>query len=412
MKGGIYERPKLKKGMSGIMTITESNRLSELSIEECQGLIAGCAEGAASSPFQINYGNEVRSKVRLFLSELTPEEAWLLELNIGLFLLRKQSTDRHSGYFAQVAASETIDTIEAHLNSSLPPEIAVKHQGRLLETAVYIRETVKANAWFPPAYLDIYVELWLILVSSDADSPRLFKEELSHLADGFGKENKLFPLVARAWIHFWLQEDQAAWRLLEAAERHRLNPGHVFRFLRVLEEAGEWIRLEAWLSHCATERVGRSPGSLDTYGRYWEAVVGQLPEAERNMWSAITSLLPYSSSLYEESLMRFGRWRQWVDYQLSLGSDPLDFRAKDLQPIEKEAPEALLPFYHQGTEKYVLLRNRHGYKRAVKLLKRLAKLYKKLKREQRWDVYIETFVSRHSRLRALQEELRKGKLIP
>lgn len=395
------------------MTKTESNRLSELSVAQWQDLIAGCANEAPSSPFHIDYGNEVRSNMRPYLSESTPEEAWLLELNVGLFLLRQQTTNHHSGFFAlRAAATETMNTIELHFNSSLPREIAVKHPERLLETAAYIRETAAAHAGALAAYLDIYVELWMILISNAVDSHSLLQEELARLTQEPGKGNELFTLVALAWIRFWLGEDQAAWRLLEAAERHRLRPGHVFRFLRALEETGDWARLEAWLSHCATERVGRSPGSLDAYGRYWEAVVRQLPETEENMWRAIMSLLPYSSSLYEESLMRFGRWHQWVDYQLSLGSDPLDFRAKDLQPIEKETPEALLPFYHQGAEKYVLLKNRHGYKRAVKLLKRLAKLYKKLKREERWETYIETFARRNSRLRALQEELRKGGLIP
>jgi len=203
-----------------------------------------------------------------------------------------------------------------------------------------------------------------------------------------------------------------AWQLIESVERSQLKPEQVLRFLRVLEEAGDWSRLEAWLSHCPNETVGHHPGSLDEYGRYWEAVVERLPESEEHMWSSITSLLPYSRSLYEERLMRFGHWRQWIDYQLSLGSDPLDFRAMDLQPIEKEAPEALLPFYHQGAERYVLLKHRDGYKRAARLLKRLAKLYKKMKREQQWEAYLEVFVNRHSRLRALQEELRKGKLIP
>lgn len=394
------------------MTRIESNSPGGLSVAQWQDLIAGCAREAASTPYEIAYAAEVRSLVRRLMSAFTPEDAWLFELNVGLFLLRKQSSDRHPGYFAQMAAAETLNDIEGHLHNGLLPKIAVKHPGRLLETAAYIRETASSHAVYPPAYLDIYVELWMILTSSAADKPRLLREELEHLTGEPVKGNELFPLVSRAWIHFWLGEDQAAWRQLEAAERHRLKPGHVFRFLRALEETGEWARLEAWLSHCATERVGRSPGSLNTYGRYWEAVVRQLPETEENMWRAITSLLPYSGSLYEESLMRFGRWRQWVDYQLSLGSDPLGFRAKDLQPLEKGAPEALLPFYHQGAEKYVLLKNRDGYKRAVKLLKRLAKLYKKLKREQRWDAYIETFASRHSRLRALQEELRKGGLIP
>lgn len=449
------------------MTKSESNSLTELSVAQWQSLIAGCAERATSSPYQSNYGYEVRSIVRPFMSELTTEEAWLFELNVGLCLLRKQSPGSHSGYFAHVAASETILAIENSLNRDLPPEIATKQRERLLETAAFIRETAITDESTPPAYLDIYVELWITLISSMADNHRLFKEELARLgetgetvraakngnsriktepaaenensrekigpatgsriprektgpAEGTGatfgsgqsKANGLFPIVASAWMHFWLEEDQEAWRLLEVAERHQLKPGQVLRFLRLLEENGNWTRLEAWLSHCATERIGRSPGSLDEFGRYWGGVIEHLPEAEEKMWSAITSLLPYSSHLYEENLLRFGRWRQWVDYQLSLGSDPLDFRVKDLQSLEKEAPEALLPFYHQGAEKYLLLKNRDGYKRAVKLLKRLAKLYKKLKREQQWEAYMETFASRHSRLRALQEELRKGGLIP
>jgi len=423
------------------MTKIESNRLAELSVAQWHGWIADCAEGVTSSPYQINYGNEVRTIVHDSMPELTIEEAWLFELNIGLFLLRKQSTGRHSGYFAHVAASETTETIASHLNNGMGPEIAAKQRERLLETAAYIRETAIADSWSPPAYLDIYTEMWICLISRLADGPHLFQEELARLAEaeeavsaaengttrgntgqaaggdatlgkGPRKVNELFVIVARAWMHFWLEEDQTAWRLLKAAERSRLKPEQLLRFLRVLEEAGDWSRLEAWLSRCATESIGRHHGSLDEYGRYWETVVEQLPESEERMWSSITSLLPYSRSLYEEKLMRFGRWRQWVDYQLSLCSDPLEFRAMDLQPIEKGAPEALLPFYHQGAERYVLLKNRDGYKRAVRLLKRLAKLYKKIKREQQWEAYLETFANRHSRLRALQEELRKGKLIP
>ncbi|MEK3884304.1 hypothetical protein [Paenibacillus sp. PL2-23] len=385
-----------------------------LSVVQWQDLIAGCARHAASTPYESHYSDEVRSLVRPSMSELTPEEAWLFELNVGLFLLRKQTTERHLGYFAQMAAAETLETIQGQLQNGLPPELAVQQQDRLLETASYLREFALANPGVPPAYLDIYVELWLILLSSAADRPRLLKllkEELAHLAEGAAKANTLFPLVALAWMRFWLGEDQEAWRLLHAAERHGLKPGHVCRLLQLLEENGDWTRLAAWLSHCGSLLAGRSSGSLTEYGRFWEAVVQQLPEAEEQMWSAIASLPPYCSSLYEESLMRYGRYREWIDYQLSQGSDPLDFRAKDLQPIEKEAPAALLPFYHQGVEKYVLLRNRDGYKRAVKLLKRLAKLYKKLKLEQRWEAYIETFASRNSRLRALQEELRRGGLL-
>lgn len=423
------------------MMKSDTKQLTELSVAQWQDFIANCAKRATNGTYQKDYSNEVTSIALQSTSGLTTEETWLFELNVGLFLLRKQYTGRHLGYFAHVATSETINTIETHLKSVSLREIATKQLKRLLETAAYLRETAMRDASAPPTYLDIYVELWIGLSFSEADSQRLFKKELTHLVEvdktvttvgngelldkaksvayanapfssGSSKSNELFPLVARAWMHFWLKEDDDAWEMLQAAQRYQLKPEQVLRFLHLLEEISEWSRLEAWLSHYVTEWVGHSPESLDEYGRYWEAVVTRLPEAEEQMWRAITSLLPYSSNLYGNSLMRYGRWRQWIDYQLSLGSDPLDFRVKDLQPLEKEEPEALLPFYHQGVEKYVLLKNRYGYKRSVKLLKRLSKLYKKIKQEQRWESFIETFANRHSRLRALQEELRKGKLIP
>ncbi|MBD2846374.1 SWIM zinc finger family protein [Paenibacillus sp. IB182496] len=444
----------------------QAGRLAELSIAQWQAWIAGCAARATSSPYQAHYGQEVRARVRDMAPALTDAEAWLLELNVGLYVLGKQAPGSHAGYFAHLATSETMEAIARHLEHELPPQDAAKPRGRLLETAAYLREAAMADAPSPAAYLDVYVELWIRVLAPAADGPELFEEELARLeeatkatsaatpvegqsaaplaeqagqqapadpdaadpvayahprpiappgADGSSgprQTDPLFPLVARAWMHVWLAEDRAAWGLLEAAERHRLKPEHVLRFLRMLEEASAWERLEAWLSECATERIGHRYGSLDEYGRYWDAVLAHRPEAESRMWSAIASLLPYASSLYADKLMRYGRYRQWIDYQLSLGSNPLDFRASDLQPIEKAEPEALLPFYHQGVENYVLLKNRHGYKRAVKLLKRLARLYKKLKREPRWTGYLDAFAARHSRLRALQEEMRKGKLIP
>jgi hypothetical protein len=454
--------------MPAVMTKFEPKSIAALSIVQWQSLIADCAGKAASSPFQAGYGNEVRSLVSPYLSGLAIEEAWLLQLNVGLFLLRKHASGGHSGYFAHVAASEALLAIENHIHSALQTEIATNQRERLLETIAYIRDTAISDELAPPAFLDIYVELWITLLSPMAHDHHLFKEELTRLDEtaeaastavngssrdkansssheeisesnagstganeksrvktgqafytealasdrGKSKDEGLFAYVARAWMRFWLNEDQEAWRLLEAAERHRLKPAQVLRFLRLLKDTGQWSRLEAWLSHCATERIGRSYGSVEEYGRYWDAVVEQLPRAEEKMWGAIMSLLPYSSSLYEEKLLRHGHWRQWVDYQLSLGSDPLDFRAKDLQPVVKEAPEALLPFYHQGVENYLLLKNRDGYKRAVKLLKRLGQIYKKLKREQQWEAYMDSFARRHSRLRALQEELRKGGLLP
>ncbi|MNI87313.1 hypothetical protein D3C73_1445020 [compost metagenome] len=56
-------------------------------------------------------------------------------------------------------------------------------------------------------------------------------------------------------------------------------------------------------------------------------------------------------------------------------------------------------------------KNRDAYKQAVRRLKKLASIYKKLRELDRWNTYVEHLTTRYSRLRAFQEELRRGKLI-
>ena len=208
------------------------------------------------------------------------------------------------------------------------------------------------------------------------------------------------------------EDDAALAALQEAYDAERMPPQDATTFLDAIVSAGDRERLAAWLVAVGPMLGGYRRELLERYAAYWEQVVADMPELEPQMWAGYVRLLPYSKALYEEKLLACGKWQDWIDYQLSHGSEPLDYRVSVLQPIEKAAPELLLPFYHQAVERYVLLKNRAGYKAAVKLLKRLAKLYAKLKREERWSAWMDAFTGRHSRLRALTEELRKGKLIP
>lgn len=213
-------------------------------------------------------------------------------------------------------------------------------------------------------------------------------------------------------MYFYLNDDKGAWELLDkASERPGLYPDELMSFLAPLAEAGHWSRLALWLAKIGPLLTSRLY-NLKNYAGYWEEAVRRMPETEPRMWDTLIGMLPLSREIYEEMLLDHGRWQEWMDYQLSSGKEPANFRVSDLQPIEKNAPELLLPFYHQAAERFVLEKSKHGYKAAVKLLKRLSKLYKKLKREERWEQFLDSFTSRYSRLRALQEELRKGKLIP
>lgn len=442
------------------MTRIEAHQGAKLSVAQWVRWIRDCAASANSTQHQPSYNYEVRSLVQDAMPELSAAEEWLLELHVGLFLLRKHWTYSYTGYYVNIARTETMNDILRQLALGLPTETIDSPWALLQDTVAYIRQTAMHEKALASVYLDVYAELWIRFLAPSADSPGRFEEELTRLENeesrgnggdvaepdaengqmvadlegfesiaavedvgtargtaglsgsGSPKRSLLFLTGARAWMYYWLGEDRQAWQQLELAAQEQLKPAQVLRFLNVLEEAEDWSRLEAWMSGCATDRLGRQYNSIQAYGSYWDIVVEHLPEAEERMWEAIGSLLPFSRGLYEKRLLRYGRWRLWIDYQISIGEDPLDFRVRDLQPIEKGDPETLLPWYHQSVERHILLRNRDGYKRAVKLLKRLAKLYKRLKREPRWEAYVDDIAKQYSRLRAFQEELRKGKLIP
>lgn len=220
-------------------------------------------------------------------------------------------------------------------------------------------------------------------------------------------------LIAKSRLLIRLSRDGEAWELVqEASGRTGLRQEDLAGLLDLLKEMADEPRLTSWLMRLAPLFERSRTALLEPYFQLWEAAADQTPEAEAKMWDTLSDMLPGAGRFYERKLFARGKWREWIDYQLSSGADPLDYKAKDLQLIEKEEPLLLLPFYHQGAERYVSHKNRDSYKKAVKLLKRLAKIYTRTKQEARWEQFFEGFSARHSRLRALQEELRKGKLIP
>lgn len=338
--------------------------------------------------------------ILLLLLHLAPNQA----LRPGAFI----------GFHTHTAISEVQLKIAGILKNK--PETAEGTGDRqlLTETLSFLRKQMLIETGDKAYFSDSYFGLWHCWIGPDQPQSQLYLEELQHLKEAPGQLSSTLSrcpwLLAQAWMNFFLRRDQEALALLaEINSGFGLRGSDLFPLLAAMAEAGEWQRLLEWLAETAPLMERQKPNSLELFYGYWDGVIAHIPHAEQQMWGPLFRLSP---SLYEQKLLMHGKWQQWMDYQLSTGTDPFAYRVGVFAPIEKHAPELLLPFYHQAAESYVLLKNRAGYKSAVKLLKRLAKLYKKRKDEERWETFIAAFASRHSRLRALQEELRKGKLIP
>ncbi|WP_263559763.1 SWIM zinc finger family protein [Paenibacillus polymyxa] len=327
-------------------------------------------------------------------------------------------THTYMGYYTQIAADELKEAIERDFERPLELTDEPMHEARMAETLTYLREKMLTESRNGTYFSDAYYQFWLYWVYPTRQDPSIYTEELQHLHAAEEERSatlaRLPWMLAQSWMYVYQAQDHKAWELLEEAERAfplKISSSQLLLFLHALRQAADWVRLKDGLLHIGPLLHSHRDDHLQDYMHDWELVLQHLPEAEQDMWDTLMGMLPFAGGMYEEALLAHEKWRQWIDYQLSIRSEPLSFRVSVLQPIEKNAPELLLPFYHQAVERYVLEKNRSSYKAAVKLLKRLFKLYKKMKQETRWELFFMTFTSRHSRLRALQEELRKGKLL-
>ncbi|MFW9334949.1 SWIM zinc finger family protein [Paenibacillus polymyxa] len=327
-------------------------------------------------------------------------------------------THTYMGYYTQIAADELKEAIERDFERPLELTDEPMHEARMAETLAYLREKMLIESRNGTYFSDAYYQFWLYWVYPARQDPSIYTEELQHLLAAEKERSttlaRLPWMLAQSWMYVYQAQDHKAWELLEEAERAfplKISSSQLLLFLHALRQTADWVRLKDGLQHIGPLLHSHRDDHLQDYMHDWELVLQHLPEAEQDMWDTLMGMLPFAGGMYEEALLAHEKWRQWIDYQLSIRSEPLSFRVSVLQPIEKNAPELLLPFYHQAVERYVLEKNRSSYKAAVKLLKRLFKLYKKMKQETRWELFFMTFTSRHSRLRALQEELRKGKLL-
>uniref|UniRef100_UPI00046E9898 SWIM zinc finger family protein n=1 Tax=Paenibacillus zanthoxyli TaxID=369399 RepID=UPI00046E9898 len=355
-----------------------------MNVAEWHELFARCVSPLAGGTRNPQYADEALAAILHIKPPLPPELDKLFGLHARLFVLGtltarvagKTGTFTPSlGYYTHLAVTELQDDIERFFHTKPSPASEPEQWNRILDTLGVLRRTLLAETKEQTFYSSLYYLLWRKWIIPEIHDTAIFGEELRRLEEGEDNQaaspSRQPLLIARAWMHFCLSEDDEALSLLrEAAKRPGFHPEGLDIFWEPLSEAGEARRLVNWLTEAGELLQGHRRHSLDSYARHWEEAVRLLPGAEPQMWRVLADMLPLSGGIYEEKLLAHGRWREWMDYQLSSGRDPADFRVRELQPIEKNAPELLLPFYHHAVERHVSEKNRSSYKAAGKLLKR------------------------------------------
>ncbi|CRF28699.1 Uncharacterised protein [Mycobacterium tuberculosis] len=211
--------------------------------------------------------------------------------------------------------------------------------------------------------------------------------------------------------HFAVVEgkDETARQQMEQLSKREARD--FFLYLHHCYEKQDWNRMLAWLRWLLPVILRAQQEELRQFCQYWMEAAGR--QTDDSEWvSVMIALLPRTYNFYTSYLLKAQRYKAWIDLQLSNRVSPMNLYSVDLQTVEKQKPALVLPLYHQAVERCIAEKNRTAYKTATKLLKKLNALYKKLDRLNDWENYIYRLALKYSRLRALQEELRKGKWIP
>ena len=428
-------------------TIKErATELAGMEIVEWHELFRATLKRLGTGTATTGYIQEAADELYAIKPKMSVAMDQLFDLHVQLYLMRycippARNSITHTPVYLSYPAQLAVDALQKGIEALLLRDLDLSGLkgtaleqvwARLEETAAYLRTEMlpeTANMMF---FTPIYSKLWLNwIVPWLQGKQAMLESELNLLNEAEAKivssagtvpgtdknvrkASLPLPLVlAQSWMYYHLEQDTSAWqKLVHGSTTYGIPPEHLLSFLHTLTDAVEWTRLSEWLVQLGPLLANRRNAPLQDYMRLWDVAIQHVPDAEHRMWDTLVSMLPHSRPAYEDAMHSRGQWRRWIDFQLSTGTEPLEFRVAVLQPIEKDAPELLLPFYHQAVERYITHKNRDGYKAAVKLLKRLSKLYKKMKREEPWEQFITALAVRNSRLRALQEELRKGKLIP
>lgn len=337
------------------------------------------------------------------------------ELHQHLFILRKvfeliaQSGSAHN---ISHATYRLYDEAHAFLHQKANLFNFTLSAERLKQTLSYLRQQIAEEKGHKHLAYGLYTAIWKYWIAPQPEADYWVTHELNAIERQTADMGTSSFAAAKAFLYLLQAKSSEAWAALEASGTLAKAPASLLLpFLNLLSSSGEWGALVDWLMRTASHFYGPMTKERVAYMEYWKEAVEHVPEAEALLWNVLEGMLPHSTPFIEDMLYERHNWKAWIEMQILLERDPFYHKVSVLQPIEKEAPEILLPYYHQAIEHYVALKNRQDYKAAVKLLKRLAKVYKKMKQIERWDSFFSRFMERNSRLRALHEELKKGKLL-
>ncbi|TXC85946.1 SWIM zinc finger family protein [Metabacillus litoralis] len=289
----------------------------------------------------------------------------------------------------------------------------------LVDSVERFRELLFTSKHYQYERTSLYQLLWIELLRRDKFIS-IEREWLEEELEQMEKTNESYAVeieIALMHMDFLQSRDEDIFHSLESVSATALPL--TFKWVEDIMKKKNWKRLSGWVSYMlnnATEYINSSiPFEEKRYTvRYMMKLIQQYASATKEdqlYEKACRKMLPLTYAEYHDLLLDKQQYKTWVELQTLLGFTIDEMDSYLLKEIEKSEPGILVPLYVKSVQDQIALKTRENYKMAVRYLKRIKAQYKKLKREEVWENYINQLAIEHKRLRAFKEELKKGKLI-
>lgn len=346
----------------------------------------------------------------------------LYELHVSLFVMKLADqvvAERYRlmSYYDMFAVAEIGRSIAERCTDALDEslkQLDTEEVGRRYPERQAGMANVLARVAFPESstimpWSYVYSAVWTGLLWRE-DLVELEQQRLTGLLEigPSSPEQADQYLMALIGFDIFDGKDEEAMRKAEGLQ-HK-TPVLFYTYLHSFAAWGQWERLVKWLEWMLPFVPMLRYGTEESYFSFWSAIRENSGLDVEDRWkAAVMLLLPRSLPYYAEYLLEHGLFQEWVDIHMAVGITPLDLRVSDYKQVETNRKDLLLPWFHHSIERFIAGKNRDSYKKAIRLLKRLESLYRKLKKQDQWERYFSHIRLKYSRLRAFQQELSKLK---
>ena len=342
------------------------------------------------------------------------EKLFQIVTNVRLLerLLDWFNTSRYSYQEIEDMCGQLMESIYSNIEmatTNLPNPLPFSYDPVCEKLQVNVRELLFLQGAFDRIVLRIYWRLWQNLFQQK----HLRQEEL-----GFAKQTAAISDTRSSWrvaYSFQLLMSGQVKDAIDVIESGGPEQSvHILDYMKYFVERNEWISAER-LAPSFIHHVKNYMGQADNPWRFMEYVDSVFKRISEQTSSfelherVLIEMLPYSRKRLANFYFQWKEYERMLDFlQVSGFWEP---NSEQLRVIQKEAPQCLLPYYHREVVQAIERKNRKSYKEAVRYLKKLRTIYKKLKKETMWEYYLENLLEETKRLRAFQEECQRGKLI-